>query len=101
MIIDYDKNGVPVTDEDVERWSRNAEKLDFSEFRDVGDCIYGKISPISQVKKTVSITLPVSTIKEFDNLASKQGCSRSDVMRSFMYDGLLRASAQNKSNVSK
>ena len=91
MIVDYDKNGAPVTDEDIERWSEAAENLDFSEFEDVSDCVYGKLTPISEEKTTISFTLPVSVEHDLVTLAQKQNCSKSDLLRSFVFDGLLRA----------
>lgn len=91
MIIDYDKNGTPITDEDIERWSEAAENLDFSEFEDVSDCVYGQLTPISEEKTTISFTLPVSADNDLVSLAHKQNCSKSDLLRSFVFDGLLRA----------
>ncbi len=91
MIIDYDKNGTPVTDEDINRWSEAADNLDFTEFEDDSDCVYGKLTPISEEKTTISFTLPVSAENDLVALARKQNCSKSDLLRSFVYDGLLRA----------
>ena len=91
--IDFDKNGTPVTDEDVNRWSEAADNLDFSEFEDASDCVYGTITPISEERHTISFNLPVSVENDLIALAKKQNCSKSDLLRSFVYDGLLRASA--------
>lgn len=91
MIIDYDKNGTPVTDEDIKRWSEAADNLDFSEFEDVSNCVYGKLTPISEEKTTISFTLPVSAENDLATLAQKQNCTKSELLRSFVYDGLLRA----------
>lgn len=91
MIIDYDKNGTPVTDEDINRWSEAADNLDFTEFEDDSDCVYGKLTPISEEKTTISFTLPVSAENDLVALARKQNCSKSELLRSFVYDGLLRA----------
>ena len=91
-ITDYDKNGTQITDDDINRWSDAADNLDFSQFEDVSDCIYGKLTPISEDKTTISFTLPVSVESDLSNLADKQHCSKSDLLRSFVFDGLLRAS---------
>ena len=93
MIVDYDKNGTPITDEDINRWSAAADNLDFSEFEDVSDCVYGKLTPISEEKTTISFTLPVSAENDLAALARKQNCSKSDLLRSFVFDGLLRSAA--------
>ena len=89
-VVGYDENGKPVTQEDVNGVLDCVERGDFSEFVDVGACAYGSISPISEEKATVSFQLPVSTIDQINALAQKQNCSKSDVLRAFTFDGLLR-----------
>ena len=91
-IISKNEQGLPVTQKDIEYWQECAEKDDFSEFEDVSECVYGEVAPLSEEKGTISFTLPVSTIEELDNLACKQNCSKSSLLRAFVFDGLLRAS---------
>ncbi len=91
-MIDIDENGNRITEDDIKRWVNSAEKLDFSEFKDVSDCIYGNLEPLSEEKTTISFTLPVSTDKQLSVLAKKQNCTKSDILRAFVFDGLLRTS---------
>ena len=91
MIVGFDENGNKVSSEDIEEMCEEIDRLDFSQFEDVSECVYGSIAPVSQEKETISFTLPVSVVSELNALSSKQGCSRSDVLRSFVFDGLLRS----------
>ena len=92
MNVGIDEGGTPITDETINEIITCAENGDFSEFEDVSDCVYGQIAPLSQEKVTITFTLPTSAADELNNLAKKQSCTRSDVLRSFVFDGLLRAS---------
>ena len=92
MYVGIDEGGTPITNETINDIITSVENDDYSEFEDVSDCVYGHIAPISQEKVTISFTLPTSAADELSNLAKKQSCTRSDVLRSFVFDGLLRTS---------
>lgn len=92
MQVGIDEGGTPITDETINEIIACAENDDYSEFEDVSDCVYGHIAPLSQEKVTISFTLPTSAADELNSLAKKQSCTRSDVLRSFVFDGLLRTS---------
>ena len=92
MIVGIDEGGTPITEETIDEIIDCVENEDFSEFEDVSDCVYGQITPLSQEKTTISFTIPVSVENDLSNLAKKQNCTRSDILRSFVYDGLLRTS---------
>ena len=92
MIVGIDEGGTPITKETVDEIIHCVENEDFSEFEDASDCVYGQITPLSQEKTTISFTIPVSVENDLSNLAKKQNCTRSDILRSFVYDGLLRTS---------
>ena len=51
-IADYDENGIPITDKDVEHWVKCAENLDFSDFEDVGAPINRLPCPMNQTEQT-------------------------------------------------
>lgn len=51
-MIDIDENGKEISEEDIKRWADSAEKLDFSEFEDVTDCIYESFEPLSEGKES-------------------------------------------------
>ncbi len=91
MIIGHDENGKDITQKDIDDMLDYVERGDFSEFEDVGDCIYGQISPISEEKQTISFSVPVSIANDLTKLAEKQKCSKSDILRGFVIDGLLRS----------
>lgn len=92
MVVDKSENGVPVTDEDIAEWAERAEQIDWSGYEDSG-CVYGKLKPVSEEKTTVSFVLPTSAYEELRELAEQRKCSKSEVLRAFVFDGLLRTSA--------
>lgn len=51
-MIDIDENGKEISEEDIKRWADSADKLDFSEFEDVTDCIYESFEPLSEGKES-------------------------------------------------
>lgn len=92
MNVGIDEGGTPITDQTINEIIECAEKGDFSEFKDVSDCVYGQIAPLSRERETISFTIASSAVNELNSLAHKQSCTRSDILRSFVYDGLLRTS---------
>ena len=92
MIVGIDEGGKRITQQTINEINERVEREDFSEFEDVSDCVYGQIAPLSQEKETISFTIASSAVNELNSLAHKQSCTRSDILRSFVYDGLLRTS---------
>ena len=93
MIIGHDVNGVAFTDDDIRELSECADRGDFSNLEDASDCVYGSISPISDEKKMISFEVPATIADDLDSLAKKQNMSRSNLLRSFVYEGLVSATA--------
>ena len=85
-----DEKGNPVTEEDIERWAKAAEEGDFSEFADASDCIYGKPQPLNVAKATISFVSTENVNEELTEIANFRHCSKSDVLRAFVHDGIQR-----------
>ena len=85
-----DEKGNPVTEEDFERWAKAAEEGDFSEFVDASDCIYGKPQPLNVAKATISFVSTENVNEELTEIANFRHCSKSDVLRAFVHDGIQR-----------
>lgn len=92
MIVDYDESGRPITDDMYNHWSECADKLDFSEFKGDGEVINGLPTPIDLNDKTmISFEVPSSVAKDLSKMASKQNISRSNLLRSFVFEGMVRS----------
>ena len=95
MIVDYDENGSPITDEMTEYWADCAARGDFSEFTPVGEVINGlpSLKNVQAEKQIISFEVPKSIADDLSELAKKQQMSRSNLLRSFVYEGLVKATA--------
>lgn len=85
-----DEKGNHITEEDIERWANSAEAGDFSEFTDASDCIYGKPQPLNVAKATISFVSTEIVNEELTEIANFRHCSKSDVLRAFVHDGIQR-----------
>ena len=94
MIVDYDENGNPITDKEYQHWADCVAREDFTEFEPNGKVINGLPSPIAQAdKQIISFEVPKSVADDLSELAKKQQMSRSNLLRSFVYEGLVKTTA--------
>lgn len=87
-----EKNNV-ITEDDINRWAQAAEAGDFSEFVDTSDCMYGKPQPLNVTKATISFVSTENVNEELAEIANFRHCSKSDVLRAFVHDGIQREKA--------
>ena len=88
-----DEKGNVITREDIERWSKAADEADFSEFVDASDCMYGKPQPLNVAKATISFVSTENVNEDLAKIADFRNCSKSDVLRAFVHDGIQREKA--------
>ena len=95
MIVDYDENGKPISEEMYQHWADCATRGDFSEFEPNGEVVNGlpSLKKVQAEKKMLSFEVPSSVADDLSKLAKKQQMSRSNLLRSFVYEGLIKATA--------
>lgn len=89
----YDEHGTRITDADLERWTTDIENGNFSEFKDDGDVIYGELKPQNASKTIVSFQVPQSIEVQISAIAEMHNCSKSDLLRGYVVEGLAREEA--------
>ena len=101
IIVAEDELGRPITQEQIDIMLNDIENEKYSKFEDASSCIYGRLNPISETSSTISFSLPDSMKEELEELAQKQNCSKSELIRAFVADGLLQAKASINTNIAK
>lgn len=82
------KTGAPVTEDMIEKWAEAFERGDWPEGRTI---LVGRPRLAAEEVRQVTFRLPVSTIAQLDERASKVGETRSDILRAAVDEYLMRA----------
>ena len=84
-------HGDEISMEEFERWEEEIADEDFGGWEPVGEVRYGSALRGSAEKTTMSFVLPVAMKARIASEAKRCNCSSSDLIRSYISDGLLKA----------
>ena len=85
-------HGNEISMQEFEDWDTEITNEEFDEWEPVGEVVYGSLKPINSENTTVSFVCPVSMKDRIASVAKEHNCSKSDLLRSFVTDGLAKIS---------
>lgn len=85
-----DEVGNKISERDIERWASDIEEGNFSEFENLSDVIYGELRPQNVSKVIMSFQVPQSLENRIAKIAETHNCSKSDLIRGYIVEGLAR-----------
>ncbi len=86
-------HGDEISTEEFERWETEIAGGDFEGWEPVGEVRYGSALRTSGEKTTMSFVLPVAMKSRIASEAKRCNCSSSDLIRSYISDGLLKSAS--------
>ncbi len=83
-------HGNEISVEEFEKWDEEMTNEEFDDWNPVGEVVYGSLKPINSENTTMSFVCPVSMKSKIALVAKEHNCSNSDLLRSFVTDGLAK-----------
>ena len=85
-------HGNTFTEEELEKISDEVTSGNLDNFTPVGQVHYGSLRGSRKSNEPITVLYPVGTKKNLEAAAKKRHCTRSDLMRAFVAEGLARMS---------
>ena len=83
-------HGNTFTEEELEKISDEVTSGNLENFTPVGQVHYGSLRGSRKSNEPITVLYPVGTKKNLEAAAKKRHCTRSDLMRAFVAEGLAR-----------
>ena len=83
-------HGNTFTEEELEKISDEVTSGNLENFTPVGQVHYGSLRGSRKSNEPITVLYPVGTKKSLEAAAKKRHCTRSDLMRAFVAEGLAR-----------
>ena len=85
-------HGNEISIDEFEKWDEEITNEKFDDWEPVGEVVYGSLKPINSENTTLSFVCPVSMKAKIASVAKNNNCSNSDLIRSFVTEGLAKMS---------
>ena len=83
--------GQSITDEQLDEMIADIENEDFTAFEPVSELTYKRIEPKGIEQSIVSVQFPIAMKNELVKIADKNGCTISELIRSYTFDGIEKS----------
>ena len=83
-------HGNTFTEVELEKISDEVSGGNLENFTTVGEIHYGSLKGSKKGNEAITVLYPVGTKKNLEVAAKKRNCTRSDLMRAFVAEGLSR-----------